>query len=44
MCQSGELKAYKLRNLESSPWRISYEAVISYLEAMHGRAGLETRF
>jgi excisionase family DNA binding protein len=44
MCQSGELKAYKMRERRNSPWRINYDSLVDYIEQMHKEHGLETRF
>lgn len=44
MCESGELKAYKLRDKRTSPWRINYDSLVQYIEKMHKQHGLETRF
>lgn len=45
MCESGELKAYKVRKGKtSSPWRINYDFLIEYVEGIHKEHGLETRF
>jgi hypothetical protein len=44
MCQSGELLAYKSRDLKNSPYHVNYDSVIACLEKMHKRAGLEKRF
>ena len=44
MCQSGELKAYKMRERRNSPWRINYDSLVSYIEQVHAEHGLEKRF
>jgi excisionase family DNA binding protein len=44
LIEDGSLKAYKVRDKATSPWRINYDSVIAYIEAMHQRAGLDTRF
>jgi excisionase family DNA binding protein len=45
MCESGELKAYKVREGKtSSPWRINYDSLVAHLEKIHKEHGLETRF
>lgn len=44
MCQSGELKAYKMREGRNSPWRISYDSVVSFIEKLHENNALPKRF
>jgi excisionase family DNA binding protein len=44
MCQSGELKAYKMRERRNSPWRINYDSLVGYIEQVHAEHGLEKRF
>lgn len=45
MCESGELKAYKVRpDKPKSPWRINYDSLIEHVRRVHKEAGLETRF
>jgi excisionase family DNA binding protein len=44
MIEAGELKAYQVRQLPGSPWRINYDSVVAYLQAMHKDHGLEQRF
>jgi excisionase family DNA binding protein len=45
MCESGELKAYKVREGKtSSPWRINYDSLVAHVERIHKEHGLETRF
>jgi excisionase family DNA binding protein len=45
MCEDGTLKAYKVRpDKPSSPWRISYDSLLAYVEKLHERNGLEKRF
>jgi excisionase family DNA binding protein len=41
MCQSGELKAYKLRDLKCSPWHVYRDSVESFIDEMRKRNGLE---
>jgi hypothetical protein len=36
--------AYKVRNKPNSPWRINYDSLVSYIQDMHARAGLDPRF
>ncbi len=45
MCESGELRAYKIREGKSpSPWRINYDSLVAHVERIHKEHGLETRF
>lgn len=44
LIEEGKLKAYKIRDTQTSPWRINYESLISYVESMHERNGLDQRF
>lgn len=44
LIEDGTVKAYKVRNKPNSPWRINYDSLVSYIEDMHDRAGLDTRF
>jgi excisionase family DNA binding protein len=45
MCESGELRAYKIRGgKSSSPWRISYESLVACVERLHKEHGLEKHF
>lgn len=44
MIEDGTLQAYKVRNMPNSPWRISYNSVVAYVERMHKINGLEKRF
>jgi excisionase family DNA binding protein len=44
LIEDGSLKAYKVRNKLTSPWRINYDSVIAYVDEMHNRAGLDRRF
>jgi excisionase family DNA binding protein len=45
MCESGELKAYKVRpDRPKSPWRINYDSLVAHVEKIHKEHGLETRF
>ena len=45
MCESGELRAYKVREgKSSSPWRIYYDSLVAHIERIHKEHGLETRF
>ena len=32
MCEHGELKAWRIRNLPKSPWRVSIESLDAYME------------
>jgi excisionase family DNA binding protein len=41
MCQSGELTAYKLRDLKCSPWHVNRDSVESFIDEMRKRNGLE---
>ena len=45
MIEDGTLKAYKVRkNSPTSPWRISYDSLLEYVDEMHKTNGLEKRF
>lgn len=45
MIEDGTLKAYKVRpGKTSSPWRVSYDSLLKYLDDLHGTNGLEKRF
>ncbi len=45
MCESGELKAFKIRGgKSSSPWRINYESLVAHVERIHKEHGLAKRF
>jgi excisionase family DNA binding protein len=44
MIEDGTLKAYKVRDLPNSPWRVNYDSVVAYVESMHKKNGLEQRF
>jgi excisionase family DNA binding protein len=45
MCESGELRAYKMREGKtSSPWRINYDSLVEHIKRIHKEHGLETRF
>lgn len=44
LIEDGRLKAYRVRNSETSPWRINYDSVIAYLESVHADNCLEKRF
>lgn len=49
MCESGQLMAYKTRSGQdgrksTSPWRISYDSLVSYVEKIHKENALPKRF
>lgn len=45
MIEDGTLKAYKVRpDKANSPWRVSYDSLMKYIEEVHSRNGLEKRF
>jgi hypothetical protein len=44
LIEDGRLKAYRVRDTETSPWRINYDSVIAYLESVHATNCLEKRF
>jgi excisionase family DNA binding protein len=45
MIEDGTLQAYKMRpNKPNSPWRVNYDSVISHVEKLHEKNGLEKRF
>jgi excisionase family DNA binding protein len=44
MCQSGELRGYKVREKRNSPWRVNYDSLVELVEKIHKDHGLETRF
>lgn len=45
MIEDGTLKAYKARkNSSTSPWRISYDSLLEYIDDLHKANGLAKRF
>lgn len=45
MIEDGTLKAYKARlNVPNSPWKVSYDSLLEYIEKLHRENGLEKRF
>lgn len=44
MIEDGTLKPYKVRDKRNSSWCINYDSVVSFLEKLHERNGLEKRF
>jgi excisionase family DNA binding protein len=44
MIQAGELKAYQVRPMQGSPWRIDRDSLEEYISKIHEANGLDTRF
>jgi excisionase family DNA binding protein len=50
LLESGDIKGYQLRSRKEtgsrrgSPWRINYDSFVEYVQKLHERSGLETRF
>ena len=45
MIEDGTLKAYQVRpEKRNSPYRISYDSLMSHIEAIHQKNGLDPRF
>jgi excisionase family DNA binding protein len=44
MIKAEEIDGYQVRELAGSPFRVYYDSVIAYIEAMHERNHLEKRF
>jgi excisionase family DNA binding protein len=44
LIEEGRLKAYRLRDGSTSPFRINYDSFIGYLEEIHRDNDLEQRF
>jgi excisionase family DNA binding protein len=44
LIEDGTIKAYRIKDVAGSPWRINYDSVMAYLDEIHSRNGLEKRF
>ncbi len=44
MIEDGTIKAYRIRDIAGSPWRINYDSLVAYIDSIHTRNGLDRRF
>jgi excisionase family DNA binding protein len=44
LIEDGSIKAYKVRQKKTSPWRVNYDSLLEYIEELHKIHGLEKRF